>query len=234
MITLKSNDTFKNKVKKKKKNKLEAWDAENSFFQNSHISRISKLIYQYEIYKMIINLPGDVLEFGVFKGSSLIKFLTFREILENNFSRKFYAFDAFGKFPKTNTKKFDKIFINKFENEAGVGLKIEKLNNILVKKSFKNFNLIKGDIQKTSNNFLKKNKNLKIALLHLDMDTYMITKKVLERYYSYVSKNGIILIDDYGATIGVTKAVDEFIKKKKNISLKKLNYYKQPSYIIKK
>ena len=156
MITLKSNDTFKNKVKKKKKNKLEAWDAENSFFQNSHISRISKLIYQYEIYKMIINLPGDVLEFGVFKGSSLIKFLTFREILENNFSRKFYAFDAFGKFPKTNTKKFDKIFINKFENEAGVGLKIEKLNNILVKKSFKNFNLIKGDIQKTSNNFLKK------------------------------------------------------------------------------
>ena len=62
----------------------------------------------------------------------------------------------------------------------------------------------------------------------------MITKKVLERYYSYVSKNGIILIDDYGATIGVTKAVDEFIKKKKNISLKKLNYYKQPSYIIKK
>jgi len=222
------------KVKKIKKKILENWQAENSFYQNSDTSRISKLIYQYEIYKMIKNLPGDVLEFGVFKGSSLIKFLTFREILENSFSRKFYAFDAFGKFPKKNTKKFDKEFIKKFEREAGVGLNLEKLNNILVKKNFKNFNLIKGEILKTSKNFIRKNKNLKIALMHLDMDTYLVTKKILERFYNLVSNNGIILIDDYGVTVGVTKAVDEFIKKKKNISLRKLSFYKQPSYIIKK
>ena len=70
--------------------------------------------------------------------------------------------------------------------------------------------------------------------MHLDMDTYLVTKKILERFYNLVSNNGIILIDDYGVTVGVTKAVDEFIKKKKNISLRKLSFYKQPSYIIKK
>jgi len=64
------------------------WDSENEFYQNSDISRIGKLLYHYEIYKMIKDLPGDILEFGVFKGSSLIRLLTFRNLIENNFSRK--------------------------------------------------------------------------------------------------------------------------------------------------
>jgi len=221
-------------MKKLKKNFLDNWDAENSFYQNSSVTRISKLIYQYEIYKMIKDLPGDILEFGVFKGASLIKFLTFREILENTFSRKFFAFDAFGKFPRKNTQKFDKDFIKKFEREAGIGLGLEKLDNILKNKNFKNFVLIKGEIIKTSKIFLKKNKNLKIALMHLDMDTYLVTKRILEKFYNSIVKNGIVLIDDYGVTVGVTKAVDEFVKKRKNIFLKKLSFYKQPSFIIKK
>ena len=33
-----------------------------------------KLLSHYEIYNMIKDLPGDILEFGVFKGSSLIRF----------------------------------------------------------------------------------------------------------------------------------------------------------------
>ena len=41
------------------------WEAENIYHLKTNISRISKLIYQYEIYKKIKNVPGDVLEFGV-------------------------------------------------------------------------------------------------------------------------------------------------------------------------
>lgn len=216
-----------------KKNLLTPWNAENSFYQLSDTTRIAKLIYQYEIYKMIKNIPGDVVEFGVFKGSSLIKMLTFREILENSSSRKFYAFDAFGKFPRTKTKKFDKEFITKFENDAGCGLQIKELQKILLKKGFKNFELIKGDINFTALNFLKKNKSLKIALLHLDLDTYFVTKKILNKFYNNVVKKGIILIDDYNVTEGVTRAIDEFLKVNKDTQLKKLSYYKQPSYIIK-
>ena len=63
------------------------WNAENIYHLKTDITRISKLIYHYEIYKKIISLPGDVIECGVFKGVSLTRFLTFREILENNYSR---------------------------------------------------------------------------------------------------------------------------------------------------
>jgi len=55
------------------------WDYENGFYLTSDIRRMSKLVNHYELYKKIIHLPGQVLEFGVYKGNSLIRFLTFRE-----------------------------------------------------------------------------------------------------------------------------------------------------------
>ena len=90
---------FKNLDKKK------IWDSENIFYLKSDVTRISKLLYQYEIYKKILKLPGDVVECGVFKGASLVRLLTFRENLENTFSRKIIGFDAFGKFPKASNDK---------------------------------------------------------------------------------------------------------------------------------
>ena len=53
------------------------WNSENIFHMKSDITRISKIIYQYEIYKKITNISGDIIECGVFKGNSLIRFLTY-------------------------------------------------------------------------------------------------------------------------------------------------------------
>ena len=65
----------------------------------SHVTRLSKMLAQYELYKTIIGLPSHVVECGVYKGASLRRFATFREILENPYSRKIIGFDAFGQFP---------------------------------------------------------------------------------------------------------------------------------------
>ena len=80
-----------------------AWDYENAYNWFSSYSRTSKVISHWELYKKIINLPGDIIEVGVFKGASLLRFATFREILENNNSRKIVGFDSFGSFPITDT-----------------------------------------------------------------------------------------------------------------------------------
>jgi len=207
------------------------WDAENIYHLKTDISRISKLIYHYEIYKKIQDIPGDIVECGVFKGVSLTRFLTYRSILENNFSRKIIGFDAFGKFPKQKQKS-DKNFIKKWESLAGDGISKSELNNILLNKKFENYELIEGDVFKTIPNFLKNNNTKKIALLHLDMDVYKPTKFVINKLFNKMSKNGIILIDDYSETVGATKAIDEFLKIKKSLKIKKLSYYKLPAYIL--
>ena len=46
-------------------------------------------------------------------------------------------------------------------------------------------------------------------------------------------KGGIILLDDYNTVFGATNAVDEFLNLNKNLEIKKLNFNKKPSYIIK-
>ena len=79
--------------------KLDKWDYENLFYQTSDKSRLRKIIDHYEIYKKVSNVKGDIFEFGVFKGVSLIRFLTFRDIINKKTTKHVYGFDAFGKFP---------------------------------------------------------------------------------------------------------------------------------------
>ena len=223
---MKSVSTFKNVSKD------DVWNSENIYHLKTDITRISNLINHYEIYKKIISLPGDIVECGVFKGISLTRFLTFREILENYSSRKIYGFDVFGKFPKPKNQA-DKSFIKMWEKSAGNGIDIKELNKILLDKKFLNFELVKGDVKKTIPKLIKQNPNLKISLLHLDMDIYEPTKFTLNKLFSYVVKGGIILIDDYNEVFGATKATDEFLNLNKSLKIKKFNFYKKPSYIIK-
>ena len=74
------------------------WNHENGFNWFSEYSRMAKQIAHWEIYKKIDGIPGDIFELGVYKGLSLIRWATFREITENAYSRKIVGFDAFGKF----------------------------------------------------------------------------------------------------------------------------------------
>ena len=139
----------------KKKTNQEIWEAENTFYLKSDFSRISKFIYHYEIYKKILALPGHILEFGVFKGASFSKFLSFRKILENESSRKIIGFDDFGKFTSKG-KKEDKIFAKKFTKEVGLGIGKKELEEIFIKNRHSNFELIEGDAVKTLPLFLQK------------------------------------------------------------------------------
>ena len=205
------------------------WDAENLFYLNAKTSRLGKFIYHYEIYKKIIDIPGDILEFGVFKGASFSRFLSFRTILENQDSRKIVGFDDFGTFTVKGTKD-DRNFAKKFNNMLGKGIDQKKLEKLLKKNKHNNFELIKGDVVKTLPTYLNRNKGFKIALLHLDLDIFRPTKYVLEKLFSRMQKNGIILIDDYSEIYGATKAIDDFLKKKK-LKVEKLSYYKRPSFI---
>ena len=53
-----------------------------------------------------MQVKGDIVECGVFKGASLIRLATFRDLIEDSQKRKILGFDSFGKFPmpKINIK----------------------------------------------------------------------------------------------------------------------------------
>lgn len=212
---------------------MNIWNIENSFYLNSDVSRLNKALCQFELFKKTVNLQGDIVECGVFKGSSLIRLITFRDLLIKNNQKKVLGFDSFGKFPSPTIKE-DKKFAKSHDKTSGFGIKKRSLESALRKKNFKKFKLIKGDVHKTIPEYLRKNKNFKISFLHLDMDVFEPTKFVLGILYEKIVKNGVILIDDYKFVKGATKATSEFLKNHKKLKIEKLKFNNRLSYIIKK
>lgn len=206
---------------------------ENGFYLTSDVSRIGKALAQYELYKRIVNLPGAIVECGVFKGASFLRFATYRELLENSTSRKLIGFDIFGKFPSTQFGD-DKQHLAAFINAAGEeSISCTELDKVLKLKNIKNYELVEGDIITTVPKYVADNPQLKIALLHIDTDIYEPASVILHELYDKVCRGGIIIFDDYGVFPGETKAADDFFSDK-NIQFEKLPLAHIPAFVVKK
>jgi hypothetical protein len=96
------------------------------------------------------------------------------------------------------------------------------------------FELVMGEIEKTSKKYISKKYGFKISLLHLDLDTYSGKKSSLINFFPKVSKGGIIILDEYGNRgWGETDAVDEFFEGK-NYKVNLLDNTDSPTgYIVK-
>ena len=211
----------------------QVWDHENAFYWFSHPTRLNKMLAHYELYKSITTLPGDIMELGVYKAASLIRLATFRNVLENDFSRKIIGFDAFGKFPKEHlTLKTDFDFITRFEEGSGDGLTKQEVEAIFTKKGFQNIVLNEGNVFTTLPDYISQHPATRIAFLHLDMDVKEPTTYALDYLYDRVVPNGLIVFDDYNAVAGETDAVDEFLSKRK-LKIEKTSHYYVPSFIRK-
>lgn len=207
------------------------WPYENGFYLTSHPSRIGKLLAHYELYKRIVDLPGHIVECGVLKGASLVRFATFRQLLESPHSRRIIAFDAFGKFPTTGDSGDDG-FIANFEAVAGPGFSVDELQAVLRHKQFADIELVAGDIVVTVPRYVDEHPELKIALLHLDVDVYRPTQVVLERLYDRLVSGGLLVLDDYGTVAGETRAVDEFFRDR-GATVRKLPLAHIPAFVCK-
>ncbi len=209
------------------------WDYENAFYWFGHPTRLNKILAHYDLYKSIANLPGDIFELGVYKATSLIRLAAFRNLLENDFSRKIVGFDTFGKFPTQKlTLKVDLDFASDHQEQGGDGLSTIEVEKIMQQKGFQNIVLNKGNVFDTLPKYLNSYPETRIAFLHLDMDVKEPTTYALENLYNRVVPNGLIVFDDYNEVAGETEAVDEFLSKHK-LKIEKSNHNHNPSYVRK-
>ena len=207
------------------------WDYENGFYLTCETGRIGKFLNHLEIYKKIIELPGDVLEFGVYKGTSLMRLFAFRELFENQSSRRIIGFDAFGSFPKNLELETDISFVERFEELGGEGISLEDLTYCLEQKRYGNYELVPGDINITLPTWIQKNPQKRFSLIHIDVDVYEPTITVLRSAYEKLVPGGILMLDDWGTVEGETIAIEEFFKG--DFKIQKPKFYHIPSYIIK-
>lgn len=185
---------------------------------------LKKYIAHYELFRQIKDLPGDIVELGVFKGRSLMTWANFLEILNMGDRQKqvfgfdnFAGFKNFSKKDGPTNKKLGKVKggFNSSDNELCLleAIKIFDKDRFIPYKP--RVKLIKGDIEKTLPIFLENNPGLRISLLHFDCDLYKPTLTALDHLWPLVVRGGVLIFDEYAIRPwqGESEAVDEFFAK---------------------
>jgi hypothetical protein len=79
-----------------KSRKRLVWDAYNTLLLSDDVERVRKLLVRYDLVKNTIDIPGDIVECGVFKGTGLLTFAKFLAIHCTGSNKKVVGFDFFG------------------------------------------------------------------------------------------------------------------------------------------
>ena len=211
-----------------------AWEFENGFYLTCNITRISKVLAHWELFKMASEVPGAIVECGVFKGASLARFAAFRSLVSNPHSKKIVGFDTFGSYPETEFAP-DKRFRDQFLAGAGSqSISVANLMKVLENKGCEdNVDLVEVDIRDTVPRYVEENPHLKISLLNLDTDIYEPAVTILENLYPRMVKGAILILADYGVFPGETKAVDNYFADKGiEVDIRKLPFAMTPCYVV--
>ncbi|MEK7540652.1 MAG: TylF/MycF/NovP-related O-methyltransferase [Patescibacteria group bacterium] len=202
---------------------------------------ISRFLAQHELFKMILDNKGSIVECGVFRGSGLMAWAKLSAIYEpTNYHREIIGFDTFSGFPDVDIKdmaenknvdaKTGGIFADSYD-ELKKAIDLYDSNRFL--SHISKIKLVKGDFLKTGPEFLEKNQHLVISLLYLDFDIYKPTKEALKMFLPRMAAGSILVFDE----INNPKWPGETVALMEELDLKKhtiKNFYYEPdiSYIV--
>lgn len=218
----------------------ELFDSFNDFILSNDTKIFNKLIARTLLYDKVKNIPGDIVECGVFKGTGFYTFLKLKRIFNPNSHKKVIGFDFFdnNSLVSTLTNDLDKIYMDSLFKERNFNHD-DNFKDLLYDKILNDgflpneFDLIKGDVSTTTHNFSNENPGFKISLLYMDLDLEKPTYDTLSNLWSNMTKGGIIVFDEYGYhKWSESKGVDRFIEEK-GLELKSINFLCPTAYIQK-
>lgn len=166
-------------------------------------SVVAKMLYIDELYRLIVTIPGVVIEFGAWWGTNLALFEALRAIYEPyNYTRKVIGFDTFEGYPGISPKDGT----TEHAREGGYAVTpgyLEHLSQILdyhqeenVMSHVKKYELVKGDASVTLRRYLDEHPETVIALAYFDMQLYEPTKACLQMIQPFLTKGSVIAMDE--------------------------------------
>lgn len=166
------------------------------------------------------NIPGDIVECGVWRGGSMLAAALLLRSL-NDTKRNLYLFDTFEGMPRPTeedvhhtgasaSESFQRLQTGE-DSSAECAATLDEVKSTMALSGYDSTRIhyIQGKVENT----IPDQAPSQIGLLRLDTDWYASTKHELEHLYPRLAPGGILIIDDYGDWQGARKAVDEYIAK---------------------
>ncbi|MEZ0115622.1 hypothetical protein ABH920_009663 [Catenulispora sp. EB89] len=198
--------------------------------------QLADLLTMDALYRMLPEIPGVIMEFGVLHGRHLATLAALRGIHEpyNSF-RRIIGFDTFTGFP--DVADIDRVSPSATPGRFAVPAdEVEHLREVLaaheagdpiphVQRTF----VVQGDVRETVPRYLEENPETVIGMAFFDLDLYAPTREVLQAIRPHLVKGSIVAFDELGHPRwpGVTAAIRETLGLE-NMTLRQLPFREQP------
>jgi len=168
-------------------------------------SALVKYLVINELYELIVNVPGIIMEFGTWWGQNMVLFENMRAIYEPfNKTRRIIGFDTFAGYSGFSEKDASSSVVN----EGGYAvskdykayleelLSIHEGSNVLGHLRNRH-RIIVGDVVETVPQYFTDHPETVIALAYFDMSLYQPTKCALEAIRPHLIPGSVVLLDEF-------------------------------------
>lgn len=183
-------------------------------------------------YIVAANIPGSIVECGVWAGGSMMAVAYQLSRLAVN-NRELYLFDTFEGMTRPTDQDIScsgELALTRFEREKRTDdssfwchASIEDVRRNLYSTGYDTdrIKFIRGKVEDT----VPSRAPERISLLRLDTDWYESTKHEMKYLYPRLSAGGVLIIDDYGHWKGSREAVDQYLEENNiRILLHRIDY----------
>ncbi len=206
---------------------------------------LARFLARYELFRLIQNVQGSIVECGVLFGGGLLSFAKLSTILEPyNFQRRVIGFDSFSGFPSIDPADLAGRPERKSAHLKKGGFSAESAHDDILKavdvydlsrylNHFPKVEVVKGDFAVTAAQYLEDHPHLVVSLLYLDFDIYQPTKLALELFLPRIPKGGVVVFDELNeeAFPGETIAVMEAMKLN-DLRVRRFDFEPRMSYAV--
>lgn len=204
----------------------------DTFLANTGPDRLQKILARSELFRMTLEIPGDIVECGVFKGSGLYTWAKLLQLFKPNNEYRLIGFDFFGTDRDSDFQhEVDADCLMEHEDDWASP---DTIRSACAGWGFNKLELIAGNVIETTKRFAEERLGARLSLLYLDVDNYEGSLACLENLYAMVSPGGVVAFDEYALEgYGESNAVDEFFSDK-SVKLKSIPWANTPTaYVIK-
>jgi hypothetical protein len=203
-------------------------------------SAVAKLLWVDELYRLIIETPGIVIEFGTWWGANLALFESLRAVYEPyNYTRRIVGFDTFEGYSQPTTDDGKTEFVGAGRFAVGMSY-LDHLRALMDYHEAENpmghipkYELVAGDVSTTLPQFLKRRPETIIALAYFDLQLYEPTRDCLTAIQPFLVPGSVIAMDELNAVEypGETVAFREVLHDS-SYTLRRSRYLPDRSYAI--
>ena len=215
-------------------NEQAIWDAYNLLLGGPDTARLRKLLARYELFRRTAELPGDIVEAGIFKGTGLMFWLKLLHMHCPGSCKRVVGFDLFEGFEQSANaaeKEAVRSLLAEAKFQETTPARIEKM--VAEAQIPKNrCELVAGDIAQTAEQYVAANPGFRISLLNLDLDLAKPTRAALEALWPRVVRGGVVIFDEYAIPKwSASQGIDAWLAEK-NLRLQTLPWAHSPTAFL--